>query len=283
MSNASPKSGWSLFLSIIVVILALVVVIIVVYNCCGDEQPVAGTAVELIIEDAHSGVWMPFDNGWTKLSKTSWTKWDGIVIQLGKFFTYNQDGDKGYTMESSWIKFENQDGASVSLNKGDFDWLNIISEHPASWQPPITTQEGYALFPNQITATMCDVVDSCPDLGKLPPPATDCTADLTKVPQPCLRMRSLHATFEPYAVITYWQGDGGYDLTAEHNTADHNAFVFNWPDEISGVEVYLEGAHVTAKESAIAGLGKITKITLAIPSDTPHGDMDDPPMSFSKK
>jgi hypothetical protein len=278
------KLKWIPFLWIIIVILIVIIVVIVIkcpWPPDGGKTP-AKAKVEVILEDSHAAVWMTFDNQWTNKA-TGWTRWEGVAFQKGMFYEYDFSGAKKPVMWTHTIKFENAGGGSVTLASDQYDWINVVPQHPASWNPPLTGNEGYVLFPNNIESTACDKLDECtPDV--LPSPVVDCDAPVSAVPEPCARGRSLRSRFDPSGVVTVWQGPGGYSMTADYtgDVGSHGKFAFGWLDEIDSVEVFKEGTHVTATETAIANLGTIVKITLAKPDDTPHGDMDEPPMTLKQ-
>ena len=269
-----------------VVIFALTTTILALLLSCIHHQspetaaPVTGPTI--VIEDEHAGVWMPFDNAFTN-PDVDWpnfkNKRAGFLFQSGRFFRYQLDKTILYYDKSDTVNFSNGI-ATVPLVRGiDWDWINIVGDYPGYPYPPITWDDAGLLFPSNVANKICDVGDGCVKReDPLSVPAS-CADTLDKQPRPCVRLRSIHAYFEPGGIITYWQGKNGYDLSVARRSASmaHNMYTFKLKDSIT-IEVWIGGTRNSSAEAKLTPLGTIQTITIKGPPTTPHEDTSDPPV-----
>ena len=237
-------------LALLVALLAIVALIFGIWKCCDGDPGTGDSALQLVVEDSHSAVWGPIDNGFAE-NDTSWSKWDGVLFQVGTFYQYAQD-EAGDWQRQPWVEFNkiviegSSDSTPVELVAGDFTWLNIVSHSTGNTVDPLPLEFADLLFPNNRVDYECKIVDDCAiHTGAA---ATACTDTLDKVLRPCVRRRSLHSTFEPSAIVTYWHGAQGYELAVLHNSMKHDEFAFDLLDRIAKVEVFL--MHVCRKMKA---------------------------------
>src|SRR6185436_9785797 len=268
-----------------VVILALSTMILALFPSCPPPPQQPETAVSgptIIIEDEHAGVWMPFDNAFTKPPGVDWPNWKnkraGFLFQSGRFFRYQLDNTILYYDKSDTVIFSNG-SANVSLVRGsDWDWINIVGDYPGYSDPPITWDYAGLLFPSGVHNEICDVGDGCVQLNNPLAAPASCADTLDKQPRPCVRLRSIHAFFEPGGIITYWQGKNGYDLSVARRSASmaHNMYTFKLKDSIT-IQIYKGGTRNAAAEALLTPLGSNLTITIKQPPTTPHEDTSDPP------
>ena len=251
----------------------------------GTETPVTGPTI--IIEDEHAGVWMPFDNAFTKPPEKGWpdfkNKRAGFLFQSGRFFRYQMDKSILYYDKSETVTFSNGIGTVPLVRGSDWDWINIVGDYPGYSDPPITWDYAGLLFPSSVANETCDVGDGCVQKeNPLSAPAA-CTDTLDKQPRPCVRLRSIHAYFEPGGIITYWQGKNGYDLSVARRSAmAHNMYTFKLKDSIT-IEIWKSGTRNSAAEALLTPLGSNLTITIKEPPTTPHEDTADPPVGPKPK
>jgi hypothetical protein len=268
-----------------VVIFALSTTILVLLTSCIPQSPepaapVAGSTI--IIEDEHAGVWMPFDNAFTKPADDDWSKFKnkraGFLFQSGRFFKYQMDNTILYYDQADTVYFS-KGSTTVPLVRGsDWDWINIIGDYPEYPDPPITWDFAGLLFPSSVKNLICDVGDGCVLRDSPLAVPADCAATLDKQPRPCVRLRSIHSYFEPGGIITYWQGKNGYDLSVGRRSESmaHNMYTFKLKDSIT-IEIWKSGTRNYAAEAKLTPLGKNPTITIKEPPTTPHEDTDEPP------
>jgi hypothetical protein len=249
------------------------------HQSTGTTTPIAGPTI--IIQDEHAGVWMPFDNFFTKpagMTKDDFkNKRAGFLFQSGRFFTYLQNNSIEYYDEANTVNFSNGI-ATVPLVRGiDWDWINIVGDFPGYQDPPITWDYAGLLFPSSVANETCDVGDGCVQKDNpLAVPAA-CTDTLDKQPRPCVRLRSIHAYFQPMGIITYWHGKNGYDMSVARRTGETcNMVTFKLKDSIK-IEIWKGGTRYAAAEDKLTPLGSNLTITIVQPPGTPHEDTEDPP------
>jgi hypothetical protein len=242
----------------------------------------------ITIEDEHAGVWIPIDNGFTKPANVDWPNWKnkraGFLFQSGQFFRYQLNNTILYYDKADTVVFSNNSN-SVPLVRGThWDWINIVGQYNAYLDPPITWEYAGLLFPSSVQNMICDVGDSCVQLNNPLAPPASCADTLDKQPRPCVRLRSSHAYFEPGGIITYWQGQNGYDLTVARRSdaMPHNKYTFKLKDSIK-VEIWKAGARNSAAEALLTPLGSILSIIIKEPPTSPHEDTYDPPTGPTPK
>jgi hypothetical protein len=106
----------------------------------------------------------------------------------------------------------------------------------------------------------------------------------------CLRGRKLHAYQSPVAVMTYWQGEHGYEMSAIQESGfedQDNGFRYWFKDPFS-VRVYRantsEWKMVELDESVeLLGPGKVDQIKVKVDAKPPEfGTHQDPPWPFEE-
>src|SRR5262245_41365359 len=176
-----------------------------------------------------------------------------------------------YYDKSETVTFSNGI-ATVPLVRGsDWDWINIVGDYPPNSYAPITWDQAGLLFPSSLKDLICDVGDYCVQRDNDLAAPADCTATLDKQPRPCVRLRSIHAYFEPGGIITYWQGKNGYDLSVARRSESmaHNKYTFKLKDSIK-IEIWKGGTRNTAAEALLTPLGSNPTIIIKGPPTTPH-------------
>ena len=215
----------------------------------------------LVIPDTSMAAWMTINN--TFSGNHELNPWEGVLIQLGDYFP----GDEVFFS----VSFENK-GKPVgdTLLRGDFTWINIVAKDPSKAIPPMNLDDVFLLLPDvdPNVQTSCDSVDDC---------AFQNSCIQTDEQNGCLRKRSLHGLFTPVAVITYWQGPNGFDLSVgplRKNIDTHHIFTFR---DIVEIEIY----HFPDASPQPLGFPVDTILINADPGIN-HGDHDDPPWPTPK-
>lgn len=242
-------------------------------------------AAMLILEDEHSAVWMVADNAYMEAADENWQKWSGILFQLGAYWKYtgqNEPSAPETERMRDVLKFEELritgENGFVALTPSDFTWINVVGENEGS--PPVADPKLVEyLFPAPWMDEgdwTCAPVDSCADRVYPPPEGWNCESPLTSVPSSCLRRRSLHAYYRAERIVTYWQGQNGWDLHAAWRTGvQHNRYEFSLADPVS-VTVY-DQREPAARNDEVQALGRITEIRILKPADVTHGEIHAPP------
>lgn len=214
---------------------------------------------QLVIEDSELVSWMTINNTFNQ--DPGHTPWDGVLIQIGD---YLDDGDPFNIFES--VTFEDSKGTNLkTLDAGTFQWIDIVAVDTTR-TAPMTSSHLSLLYPEPGTTSGCADYDACAieNCSCATPP---CVSSGFNPLDRCLRLRSLHGSFTPYAVITYWQGSNGFGLTSEPltlGTKSRVSFTFNDP-----VQIYVDGQ--------LLNIGKIASIHVNSNGGTMHGASEDPP------
>ena len=148
---------------------------------------------------------------------TGYKHWNGVLVQLGTFknAALHHEEIELFLGGSSVIKF-----AHDEVNKVMW-WVNVVSDNPGLGMP-MDPSEIWGLFPDAN-------------------PCVSCCGTTTLAPE-CLRNQKIHGEMIAVtSVITYWQGQNGYDMQARRaNTSDWESssrFEFTFGDDYS-VDVY---------------------------------------------
>jgi hypothetical protein len=219
---------------------------------------------DLVIESGDFASWIEISNTFAE-QQSSDTRVHGVLFQIadydespeGVFYRVELLDDTGEVVE-----LLDDTGEVEKLDRSSFFWINIVSE-PSAQVAPMQVDDVFKLYPNEKQFE----VDPCPP-------------DLEN---PCLRNRKLHAsTTKILGLITYWQGAGGYRVTAKPpgsspDPTESNQFEF-WFEDPFTVEIYrINGTQV--KSLALGEGVKIGRIIVkkdpAPPPD--NGDKEDPP------
>jgi hypothetical protein len=215
---------------------------------------------ELIIEDDLAVVWMNMNNsfaaGWENW-ETDPPYWDGILLQLGRFPAVSTLNFV-VTIEGS--------SSLVTFTEASFDrWINIVPLN--FWGQPLDPRPDHQDMP-MARRHACYLA---PNLAGCPSERTDCSR-IESVARPdeetCLRMKSLHGSFKPTRVMTYWTHPGGYVLTVSRPdlTVKKFRYVFTMPGRFA---VYVDGV----KQE----LGWIKSIRIAREPGAPLNDDNEDP------
>jgi len=197
--------------------------------CCPPEE------AHLILHDECSGSWMPLNNHFQAASTRPYR--EGLLFQFGDY--------EGSNFHFNSIELHKQDGTVVVLDgTTDFHWVNITSASASvsssATSAPISDDEGFHLFPNCHASyqTACDPLLNVPDASRKWCETTDTTCTTVQpLEMKCLRGRRLHSDLTPKSILTYWQGDKGYAVSAEQGGEEHNIYSFTFHDEFQ-VTVY---------------------------------------------
>ena len=216
---------------------------------------------ELVLEDSDLASWTTIRNTFNQ--DPGHTPWDGVLIQLGEYLDEGKPLDR---FES--ITFEDERGALLTLHAEDFRWIDIVAVDPAR-SAPMGPQHLFELYPEAGTTSGCSDFDACALEScscSTPPCKTAAYEPLGR----CVRSRSLHGVFTPFAVITYWQGPRGFELRVEPTLlGQHSRQVFSFNDP---VQIFMDGQLLT--------VGRIDSIHVnakGCPRCEMHGASTDPP------
>jgi len=171
------------------------------------------TRADLVIDHSDAGEWIDFSNRWLLPDDEACDPDDpnyrpGVLFQIG------------YYAKSRRV----YDGIEIHLDDGtvdpydDFVWINIVGDYPGRSGDVIEGENIFALFPNTVFDPSCD-------------------EDFTST---CFRNRLINSHMTRIgALITYWQGDDGYRVSAVQTMGEcyGNEFTFTFNDSF-GVDVY---------------------------------------------
>ena len=265
------KNKWRFALTTLTLITVIVIFIFIKVYIFVPVPALDG--IPLVVVDEHWVAWMPLDNGFTQAG-ISGSYWNGVLIQVGRYWERDPDG-LGFFPGFVEVVIDGT-GGSQTLKKGEFDWINIVSERPNE-TAPITPAESGLLWPDPGKATVCMAIDECaePYTGTgtscvcMNPPCEE--DELELIPPECVRLRSVHSHFMPEALITYWQGPNGYGLLADQvaHGGKHNEYTFYMKDPVK-IEAYKDGSPLPMD------VGEVTKIMVFGKGDIDHGEVTDP-------
>jgi hypothetical protein len=209
--------------------------------------------------------------------------WHGFLLQLGGWYEDQATDDLNTWFDSvsivSATETKELKCSTVACDPFDaFEWINIVPRSDSRRPPlPIPGTDSMAgnrdfleiLYPNG-TAGMCQNFENfcgCENFGLCnQTSAAGCGAFGER--KLCLRLRSLHAWFVPRAILTYWAGGSGYDVTV--TGAHHPEQIFTFKDPI---DVY-----VHMRDGAVDSHLDVKEIRIRHKPGVDHGDHKDPPM-----
>jgi hypothetical protein len=241
---------------VLLLVLGLVILVVLWFACPWTDQAPGG---KLVIQDVHLAAWMTTNNTFNANAKAYW---EGVLIQVGHYLD-----DKGCpTTLFKNLTIKNADNTvNETLASGDFEWIDIVAVDASRPDPPMEETHVELLYPASNKPSNCQDCDkNCGTKAACPGMAGNLEFE------PCLRLRSLHGFFMPFALITYWQGPGGYDVGVRNGPLarpGESEYTFTFKDPVH-VRVY-------GNQDKDLGVGKFT-ISLNVEGVGNHGGKHDP-------
>lgn len=253
---------------------------------------------KLIIPHEDLASWIPLNNTFGR-GHAAWKYRCGVLVQLGAFESHQ--GTPSPISPFGSVVFQRPDGSTSFLNRGDFDWINIVAKSWASspvidmsnaevvaplkgkfefdspfqiqvpWvvlstDEPMRPRDAFFLYPNNARVTTCDALQPAPGTEK------------------CYRMRKIDAhQLAVEGIITFWQSSSGsYTLTGSQISGEggrKNSYVFSTNDEVQVTAYKRQGDDMVVLPGYEFEKGIISKV-IVIPapySTPPTGDHQQPP------
>jgi len=241
---------------ILVVFLICICIIVIIVRCCPDWYD-DDDGCQLVLERGDVGVWLATSNEAATTSTYGSSVYDrqGFMVQLGDFETSLH--------EYGGIEIVHS-GGTETLPRGGPDqaiWIDINAGSTDAIEP----SHAIGMFPYGISETCAGDFDS---------------ADVPA----CIRTNTIHPYMETgHALITFWQGDAGWEVEAETSSGLSNEYCFELPDAFT---VKLWRADLTADDPEFTldrewTAGTVTSITVKAqdrPAD--RGEMQAPPWIY---
>ena len=244
----------------------------------------------LLVEHEDAVSWMGISNSFVPAGET--TYWNGILLQLGDY----EDSEIKFASVSLYTKDDHVTPA-YTFDRDDFDWINVTSEYPGMKDPVPDPDDALALYPNgSPDETECGKLSRCAppnydDAAACLGCVDDCDSPIVLPPR-CLRSKRIHAYQSPTAILTFWEGPGGYqmranlDQTTTSDTPDQNSYEFVFPDEfivsifkerVAGDVWTMQNVH-DIDEDIPAIISDVDLIRISVDSGPPEeGKHPDPP------
>jgi hypothetical protein len=236
---------------ILVVCLICVFITVIIVRCDPED---GDDGCQLVLERGDVGVWMATSNEVATSSASTYDR-QGFLVQLGDFELSLHEYDGFSIAHTGGVEKYARGGPGTAY------WIDIN----AGTSDAIDPAHAVGMFPYAISET--------------------CQGDFDDADVPaCVRTRTIHPYMETgHALITFWQGDSGWEVETEVSAGISNGFCFELEDPFT-VKLWTGDMTVDAPEFTLVAewaAGEVSSITVHAKSrGVDRGEMQAPPWIY---